>query len=638
MSNANQNDVVTDESGLRFYGIGIVTKNKPRNTDFIMVAPIEKVSGGKGRLADVENVFEVDSVDVNGIASKEKVTGEAHIKAKWFPLSEGNRQTAPDVIEGETVRLWKYGNEDEYYWQTMYREPGIRRLETVLYCYGNLPKGNTVWDKDSSYWEEVSTHDQHWWFKTTQSNGEAYGYDIKLDTKNSTYRINDNVGNMWLLDSPNTLIRFYNVDGSFVDIDKDTYWGYARKHMKHESAIIHMKTPMFIVTAREENDFHSRAFLMIDHDGNRAQMGSGNDSYMHTDNGDMDVYARESIDEETRDKRIRSETRDIESEQLTERYGTVRRTTRTYSESLSSFERTAGDSKEDYGNREMSVKDSKESYGSQDKTADKVTEKVSDQKSEVDKLEQTSKEQSIKSDTMQEEYGKQDLKVGEKSEEVKSVKTNIEEKEEKEVGDYLMNSKKNIDLRSEEGILLTDTTISNLKVPGKIQLGSEDLGDKLQAMVEKDGQMSSDIEDLDQRVTILEDELKQVNDMLSESKETVDEAVKKNEEMEQAQSDAGNRISATEDEINKLKQRVIKLEEEMVEAFKRIEENAKRIEEVAAAAAAAAEAAAAAASAAAAAQSTANDASAAAAAAQSTAESAASTSSSGGDAAPAPTP
>lgn len=256
MSNANQNDVVTDESGLRFYGIGIVTQNKPRNSDFIMVAPIEKVSGGKGRLADVENVFEVDSVDVNGIASKEKVTGEAHIKAKWFPLSEGNRQTAPDVIEGETVRLWKYGNEDEYYWQTMYREPGIRRLETVLYCYGNLPKGNTAWDKDSSYWEEVSTHDQHWWFKTTQSNGEAYGYDIKLDTKNSTYRINDNVGNMWLLDSPNTLIRFYNVDGSFVDIDKNNIHCFSLSTITHESNTIELigkqsineKTPNFTAT------------------------------------------------------------------------------------------------------------------------------------------------------------------------------------------------------------------------------------------------------------------------------------------------------------------------------------------------------------------------------------------------------
>ncbi len=620
MSNANQNDIVTDESGLRFYGIGIVTKNKPRNTDFIMVAPIEKVSGGKGRLADVENVFEVDSVDVNGIASKEKVTGEAHIKAKWFPLSEGNRQTAPDVIEGETVRLWKYGNEDEYYWQTMYREPGIRRLETVLYCYGNLPKGNTVWDKDSSYWEEVSTHDQHWWFKTTQSNGEAYGYDIKLDTKNSTYRINDNVGNMWLLDSPNTLIRFYNVDGTFVDLDKDTYWGYARKHMKHESAIIHMKTPMFIVTAREEGDFHSRAFMMIDHDGNRAQMGSGNDSYIHTDNGDMDVYSRESIDEETKDKRIRSETRDIESEQLTERYGTVRRTTRTYSESLSSFERTAGDSKEDYGNREMSVKDSKESYGSQDKTADKVTEKVADQKSEVDKLEQTSKEQSIKSDTMQEEYGKQDLKVGEKSEEVKSVKTNIEQKEEKEVGDYLMNSKKNIDLRSVEGILLTDTTISNLSVSGSITFAGYSLADKIQGMVEKDGQISSDIEGLDGRVTTLEDELKIVNDKLGESKESSDESSKKQDEIQQAQDDAGNRISATEDEISKLKEQIIKLEEALSESANKADEASKRIDKLEEMLASVTETAETAAAAAQASQNTANDALSMANAAQATAD------------------
>lgn len=302
MSNANQNDVVTDESGLRFYGIGIVTKNKPRNTDFIMVAPIEKVSGGKGRLADVENVFEVDSVDVNGIVSKEKVTGEAHIKAKWFPLSEGNRQTAPDVIEGETVRLWKYGNEDEYYWQTMYREPGIRRLETVLYCYGNLASGNTAWTKETSYWHEISTHDQHIWWKTTQSNGESFSYDIKLNTKDSNYRINDNVGNYWLLDSANTHIRFQNADGSFIEIDKQRYHGFAQVYMTHESNVIHMKTPVFIVGPGGASEYHQKAFVMANDEIKRSEIGVEYQSYTHYDHGDVEMFSEKTIDEKTKDK------------------------------------------------------------------------------------------------------------------------------------------------------------------------------------------------------------------------------------------------------------------------------------------------------------------------------------------------
>ena len=218
--------------------------------------------------------------------SKEKITGEAHIKAKWFPLSEGNRQTAPDVREGETVRLWRYGSSNEFYCQTMYREPGICRLETVLYCYGNLPKPGGMWNKESSYWHEVSTHDQHLWWKTTQSNGEAYSYDIKLDTKNSTYTVHDNVGNIFLIDSTNTLIRHINADGSFVDLNKKRYHGYAEEHMRHESKVIHMKTPLFVVTAKgDEGGYHGKAFVQVDFDKNVVQIGAGNDSYTHMDNG-----------------------------------------------------------------------------------------------------------------------------------------------------------------------------------------------------------------------------------------------------------------------------------------------------------------------------------------------------------------
>ena len=578
MSNVNQNDNPTDESGLRFYGIGIVAENKPRNGDYIMVSPIEKVTSSKGRLADTENVYEVESLDVNGIVSKEKLTGQSIIKAKWFPLSEGNRQTAPDVREGESVRLWKYGNTSEYYWQTMYREPGIRRLETVLYCYGNLPSGNTPWNKESSYWHEVSTHDQHLWWKTTQSNGEAYSYDIKLDTRNSTYTVHDNVGNIFLVDSQNTLIRHINADGSYVDLDKQKYHGQAKEHMTHESDVIHMKTPMFIVTGGDEGGHHSGAFTKIDQAGNTAQIGSGNDAYMHMTNGDMEVKSKNSITEETRSKTVKSESTNVETEQLTETYGNVTRNTGNLTETTGNYTRTGGGVSESLGTLNRDIGTSTEKYGSQDKTADKVTEKVAEQTSEVDKLQQTSKEQTIKSDSMAEEYAKQAVKVGDKTEEATTITSTVSSKEEKTVGDYLLTSSKVVDIRSSEGIKLTDTIVSNLEVPGKIKLGDKDLGSTLQNMAEKDGSLGSDIESLDGRTTKLETELGQTIDKAKEAEEKTVALKDKLGQTDQQLTDSNGRISATEDEVTKLKTKVIKLEEQMVEVLERLTRHDRQLE------------------------------------------------------------
>lgn len=578
MSNVNQNDNPTDESGLRFYGIGIVAENKPRNGDFIMVSPVEKVTSSKGRLAETEHVYEVESLDVNGIVSKEKVTGQSIIKAKWMPLSEGNRQTAPDVREGESVRLWKYGNASEYYWQTMYREPGIRRLETVLYCYGNLPSGNTPWDKDSSYWHEVSTHDQHLWWKTTQSNGEAYSYDIKLDTRNSNYTVHDNVGNIFLLDSQNTLIRMINADGSFVELDKQRYHGQAKEHMTHESDDIHMKTPLFIVAAGDEGGHHSGAFIKVDSGGNTAQIGSGNDAYTHMTDGNMETKTKESITEETKSKTVKNQSSSIESETLTERYGNVTRETGNLTETTGTYTRTGGGVSETLSTLDRDIGTSTEKYGSQDKTADKVTEKVAEQKSEVDKLEQTSKEQTIKSDTMTEEYAKQAVKVGDKTEEATTITSTVSSKEEKTVGDYLLTSGKVVDIRSNEGIKLTDTTASNLDVPGKIKLGDKDLGATLQSMSEKDGSLGSDIETLADRTTKLETSLGQTIDKAKEAEEQTIALKDKLSQTDQQLTDSNGRVSANEDEITKLKTKVIKLEEQMVEVLERLTRHDRQLE------------------------------------------------------------
>ena len=156
--------------------------------------------------------------NAKGVLEATKSVGEAIIKAKWVPLGHSNRITPPDVVKNESVIIMKFGDTDEYYWTTIFREPMLRRLETVLYAFGNLAKGLVKWDKTSSYWFEVSTHDKYLHLKTTKSNGEAFEYDVKIDTDKSNLTIKDNIDNQIVLDSPSKTITLKQTEGSMVEL------------------------------------------------------------------------------------------------------------------------------------------------------------------------------------------------------------------------------------------------------------------------------------------------------------------------------------------------------------------------------------------------------------------------------------
>lgn len=190
------------ESRLKLYSLGIVIETKPRGTDYIEVSPIEDLPFAEGLIADIKYKYDVTLPDAQGIARSSKIEGNNQLRAKWIPHGHSNRMTAPDVVKNETVIIFRYADTDEYYWTTVFREPNIRRLETVLYAYGDIPSGLIPFDKDSSYWCEVSTHDKYIHVHTAKSDGEPYEYDVKIDTANGYVLVTDDVGNFYKLDSP----------------------------------------------------------------------------------------------------------------------------------------------------------------------------------------------------------------------------------------------------------------------------------------------------------------------------------------------------------------------------------------------------------------------------------------------------
>lgn len=202
------------ESKFKFFSLGIVLEDKVRGSDQIKVYPVEQLPQIDGKISDYKPGFNAKGVDARGVKTETKLEGDGVIVAEWFPDGADNRMTSPDVIKNESVKIYRYADTDTYLWKTIYREPSLRRLETVCYMFGDLISGLAPMDKESSYWFEISTHDQHIKLHTSNSNGEPFTYDFKLDTASGNLLITDNVGNSIELNSKTSYIGLKNGEGT----------------------------------------------------------------------------------------------------------------------------------------------------------------------------------------------------------------------------------------------------------------------------------------------------------------------------------------------------------------------------------------------------------------------------------------
>lgn len=132
------------------------------------------------------------------------------IEAEWLGIGQGgNRATAPDVYKGERVLLFRFADEDKYFWDKVYNERILRRLERVLYLYsGHMLPPTVENDTKNSYWVLMSTLDKVVHFHTSISNGEKFEWDFKLDTDKGQFTLSDNSGILHTYDAPTSSVTF----------------------------------------------------------------------------------------------------------------------------------------------------------------------------------------------------------------------------------------------------------------------------------------------------------------------------------------------------------------------------------------------------------------------------------------------
>ena len=189
-------------SGLKLYSLGIVVEDKAVGSDQVVVYPVEELPTVYGDISKVQQ-NKASLPNAQGTVKTSQAQSQNTIIATWIPFGHSNRMTSPDVVKNETIAIFRYMDTSEYYWTTIFREPSLRRTETVVYAFGNIPTGITAFDSNTSYWYKVDTKNQIAQLHTAANNGEACGYDIIINTAQGTFTLQDTLGNNIVLNSPN---------------------------------------------------------------------------------------------------------------------------------------------------------------------------------------------------------------------------------------------------------------------------------------------------------------------------------------------------------------------------------------------------------------------------------------------------
>lgn len=231
-------------SRFQFYSIGTVSVDKkvesyiaeviPNETNHIFNGPIDKTH-------KTENFVSRDRNDIP--IPMESKTSET-IEAEWLGIGQGgNRATAPDVYKGERVLLFRFADEDKYFWDKVYNERILRRLERVLYLYsGHMLPPTVENDTKNSYWVLMSTLDKVVHFHTSVSNGEKFEWDYKLDTEKAQFTITDNSGILKTYDAPTATVT-HDTDNREHFLTKDHITQVKRRALVMGSQLNHFFGP-----------------------------------------------------------------------------------------------------------------------------------------------------------------------------------------------------------------------------------------------------------------------------------------------------------------------------------------------------------------------------------------------------------
>lgn len=186
----------TKESNLKFYSLGLVAEDIIENSNTIKVYPQEILTN----TVDT-NIATIKTTTTNSTTSVGKeesivVDKSSIIVAKWIPIGNNNRITAPMVCKGETVLLYNFAGTDEYYWSSIDNEMDLRKNEKATYFYSNKKEIDTSGNLISKgYYFTIDCINKFIKLFTNKNDGEYTTYEFKINTKDGVVTLTDGKSN-----------------------------------------------------------------------------------------------------------------------------------------------------------------------------------------------------------------------------------------------------------------------------------------------------------------------------------------------------------------------------------------------------------------------------------------------------------
>ena len=247
----------------RFNGLAAEDLKTDSKDGTLKVLCPEMTPFANGDLKHKEEDVIFKAEDVWGTKRHSKVKLKNTIEAVY--LGAENCLSIPDVVVGEQLTIHQYGEDDVYYWTIARRDEHLRLREHYRITCADSPTRIKVLDDNNTYFIEINTKkgNKGITLSTSKSDSESFKYLIKADAEKNNITLNDDVGNIILLDSANTRILLENKDKTKVDLDKrnlfllaDTISLVGRKSITTKSpflSIDHAKGMLKVILAAIKN-------------------------------------------------------------------------------------------------------------------------------------------------------------------------------------------------------------------------------------------------------------------------------------------------------------------------------------------------------------------------------------------------
>ena len=183
-----------------------------------------------------ENATTTDPIgDTSGSA---KIPRQDTIRCQYMG---GNNVIVPCIHIGEQVWVLHYEGSDMWYWLPMarHRDLGIRQHEHLRWFAMNRCKSvkscNEFYDvcDDCTYFIDINTNCDNKLVQihTAKNDGEFCGYDIRIYPTQGRLEVMDTLGNELSLDSKNTVWYMYNIDNSYLELNKQDITMHCERDM-----------------------------------------------------------------------------------------------------------------------------------------------------------------------------------------------------------------------------------------------------------------------------------------------------------------------------------------------------------------------------------------------------------------------